>query len=870
MTLVNQWTDASALPATFSTPRSTIATRQVTIGSAAGNWLIVSVSWHTGAGAQTTPTVHVADDAHNFWVPLVRASGAGGGVAIWAAPNARAAARIYVAPTDYVTGLSIHVAEHSGLGNYLQVADRKTATAAGTSASLTLAAPPAQALALVAGGSDDATATLTSATAGWTSATAVSGTNGSDATSDTRLLPRYQTTTGSVSVTYTTSSTANIAAVGVTVLTAAAAPAQPRPNWPTMAFEVGFGSGAQTPRDQISWTTLAGRLLGLDCSRGRNYQLGTVEAADIDLRLRNDDAALNPANTGSPYYPNVVDMTPFRVTATWAGRVYGVCAGFLDSLPQSWRDPHWGEVNASAYDVWGTLSAELPDVVEGEILLDAPYGYWPMSDPDEATVGSNLAPNNSEPFRQVTSKYGPGSAHAAFGVDQGMLVGAPGNTSWEQRGLTSLQTANGISLQCGPGPVFPPVAPGWTVEFWARLDVSASQPASNLTLFSVKNGSGTLMSVYVDQASQCVTIADYDPTTHVRTNTVSAKAVLDGAYHHHCLTFDTTGWRLYVDAQLTIQRTTPLDSTVTWLTACGAADETFHGRMINGSFAHFAVFPRRLPYGRVVAHYWAGAQGNLNDATDWRINKLLAMGGYGVPRALSYTGSPGTDLVPATDIEGQPVSASVEVVAASDGGGLFVDSHDDLCFTSKVYRYNRPPQYVFGDRPDLGETPYLGDVVFERDPAQVTNMVTVTQAYYGRTVTASDTASIRQRGKRPLARTTYLIDALQVADTANYLLLKNRVPGLRVSTITIDPAANPALWPIALGVETGDVVTVNRRPVGGVLLTGLFEVIRVAHHVEPEQGVWRTTFNLAPADPPFFVLDDPVYGVLDGPGVLGW
>jgi hypothetical protein len=871
MALVNQWTDSSALSGSFTIPDSTIATRQVSVASAVGNWLIATVSWHTGAGAQTVPTVHVSDDASNYWTPLHRVSGPGGGVAIWAAPNARAAKRVYVAPTDYVTGMSINVMEHNGLGSYLQIADRKSAaTSPGTSAAFTLDAPPSQALAVVAGGSDNATATLTSATAGWTSATAVSGTNGVDTTSDTRLLPRFQTTSGSVSVTYTTSASANIAAVGVTILTAAAAPAQPNPNWPAVALEAGWGSGVQTPRDSITWTTLPGRLLGLNASRGRNYQLGQVEAADIELRLRNDDAALNPANASSPWYPNVTDMTPFRITATWQGRTYGVTSGFLDSLPQSWRDPHWGEVNATAYDIWGTLSGELPNIHSGEILLDAPYGYWPLNDPEEATTGSNVAPNNAEPFVQVVSKYGPGSATAAFGVDQGQLVGAPTGTAWQNRGLTSLQTVNGYGLKCGPGPLWPPVSGGWTIEFWARLDPSAQQPGSNLTLIGAKNGSGAIISVYVDQATQCVTVADYDPTTHVRTNTVSGTPVLTGTYTHFCLTFDTTGWRIYVNAQLAAQRTTTLDSTVTWLMACGSADETFHGRMFNGSLAHIAVFPRRLPYGRIVAHYWSGAQGNRDDAADWRINKLLAMGGYGIPRALSYTGSPGTNMVPATDVEGQAVATAVDSIASSDGGALYVDGHGYLRFTSKVYRYNRGSQYTFGDRPDLGEIPYLGDVVFTRDPAQVANHVTVTQAYYGRTVTATDTASIRQRGRRPLDRTTYLMDQLQVTDTANYLLLRSRTPGLRVSHITIEPSSNPSLWPVALGAEIGDVVTVNRRPVGGVPLTGLFEVIRIEHQVDGERLTWRTTLSLAPADPFFFTLDDPVYGVLDGPGVLGW
>ncbi|RCG19121.1 hypothetical protein DQ384_38235 [Sphaerisporangium album] len=868
MALVNQWVDSYALSAGFVIPDPIISTRQIAVANTAGNWLVCSVSWHTGAGAQSVPTVHVGDDVHNYWVPLIRISGVGGGVAIWAAPNARAASRVYLSPTDYVTGLAANVEEHSGLGNYLQVADRKTATISpGTTASITLAAPPSQALALVAGGSDSATATLASATAGWSSAAPVSGTNGVDQTSDTRLLPRFQTTSGSVSVTYTTSAAANIVVAGMTVLTAAAAPAQPNPNWPVVELAAGFGSGAQTPRDAITWTPLPGRLLELDASRGRQFELGTLEAGEAQLRLRNDDGALNPANSSGPFYPNVTDMTPVRVLATWGGRVYPVLHSFMERWPQTWRDPHWGEVNATAVDAWATMTTELPNIAQGEILVDAPYGYWPLSDPDTATSGSNLAEGNTEPMVQYVSKYGPGSAAATFGVDQGMLTGSPNNTAWENRGLTSLQVSNGYSLRYGPVPQMPPVAAGYTAEFWARLDVAASQPAANLGLIAIKNSGLTVIIVYVDIATGNVAVGDWDPVTKARTNSVSSWPALTGKYLHYALTFNTAGWKLYVNAQLVASRVCPLDSTATFVSVCGQADEVYHGRMCNGSFAHVAIYPRILPYGRILAHWWAASSGNENDSPDQRINKLMEIAGWGGPRNISYT--TGGYVVPASGIQGQALASAVEEIAATDGAGLYVDDMGYVCETSKTYRYNRTPAYVFGDRPDLGEVPYAVGMGVDRDPGQVANDITATQAHYGRQARAVDDASVQQRGWRTRDAVTHVNDPLGVTDMANYLLMRNKAPGQRIAEIVLDPASNPAIWPTALGIETGDIVAVNRRPMGGVLITGTFEVIGVGHHVVPHQE-WRVRLSLAPADPFFFRLDDATYGVLDGPGVLGW
>jgi hypothetical protein len=79
---------------------------------------------------------------------------------------------------------------------------------------------------------------------------------------------------------------------------------------------------------------------------------------------------------------------------------------------------------------------------------------------------------------------------------------------------------------------------------------------------------------------------------------------------------------------------------------------------------------------------------------------------------------------------------------------------------------------------------------------------------------------------------------------ANWAIANYAQPRLRLASITIAPSANPALWPVALGVEVGDRVTVNRRPFGAPEISLQCYVEQVAHSIQP--GVWKTTYSLSP------------------------
>jgi hypothetical protein len=195
-----------------------------------------------------------------------------------------------IGPWDVVTGISIAYA------------------AAATALTLSLPAPSSQAFIIGAVTGDNAGAFQSFAPAGWTALQTVVATNGVDTTCDAVLTSACITTSGAVSVS-AASTTEDLSGVIIGVQTSAASPipAGHNPDWPLVRFEAAFGGGFQTPPDQLTWYDLSSRLWSWDETTGVQYQLGDLQATNLDLELDNYDNALASDYTGSPYYSTAIN-----------------------------------------------------------------------------------------------------------------------------------------------------------------------------------------------------------------------------------------------------------------------------------------------------------------------------------------------------------------------------------------------------------------------------------------------------------------------------------------------------------------------------------------------------------------------------------
>jgi hypothetical protein len=244
----------------------------------------------------------------------------------------------------------------------------------------------------------------------------------------------------------------------------------------------------------------------------------------------------------------------------------------------------------------------------------------------------------------------------------------------------------------------------------------------------------------------------------------------------------------------------------------------------------------------ITALYNAWKNSFAGDSSDARYRRILGWAGYAGTAALDT----GLTTAMGAASGGTDALSMLADVVTTENGNHYVSRSGAVTFKARSARYNAlTPVYVFGDGP--GEIPYDPGISFDYDPTRLGNYVTATQTSTGQAFKAKDQASITAYLARPLSRQINTLSALEVQDAANYLLSRYRQPALRVSAITLNPGANPSLWPVCLSLEIGMRVTVNRRTAAGTLISQacFIEQIQTATAGD-NSATW--TLQLSPAD----------------------
>lgn len=545
VTVANAWSGTFTQPTAFGTMPPALESVVITLNSGssvgggsgtptAGNWLITLIAMNEHATTDGF-TVAVNDDIRSFWRPgnettstwAISTGTALTRTAAWYTANtANVAGNIYVAPSGPFDALAVLVLEVSGLGPWDTVAGINTNyAAAATSLSLALSAPASTAFIIGATGGDSTSATQAFAPSGWTTLPTVSVTDGSDHLCDAVLTSAWHTTTGSMSVSGTAGSATDLSGVLLSVLTTGTSPISPlaNPNWPLMKVEAAFGGGFQTPPDELTWADLTSRTWSWDETTGIQYQLGQVQATNLNLELDNFDGNLSYDNTAGTWYPNVVTGTPIRIRAA-IGSIGGVTVNRwycisrnAEEWPQEITDIYRRYAPATGTDIWSALSAIDPTPYRGEVTQDSPYAWWPCDDqplaggilptslqnaalgntnvlnvePSSAgvalgdaystngtnlttdgTVITGLPPGNPPPsvaIYQVAEQqgwlYGDPESAGQSAQTGNTVTAQPGSAAWQQTGLQGDTGTNSWFLACNDSS-FPGLSGGITFGFW--------------------------------------------------------------------------------------------------------------------------------------------------------------------------------------------------------------------------------------------------------------------------------------------------------------------------------------------------------------------------------------------------------------------
>ncbi len=186
-------------------------------------------------------------------------------------------------------------------------------------------------------------------------------------------------------------------------------------------------------------------------------------------------------------------------------------------------------------------------------------------------------------------------------------------------------------------------------------------------------------------------------------------------------------------------------------------------------------------------------------------------------------------------------------INVTENGLMFVSKTGAFTFHERHYRLkpiNQTSKATFGDA--AGELPFVSfEPVY--DDSELYNEVTCTRKD-GTPQTASDETSQLDYFKRTLEESELLaVSDTEMLDRATWMLSRRKAPRWRMDTLMLDPEGDDRLWPIVLGLELGDRITVNHRPAGGAAIGGDYWIRQISLDIS-EDFRWRVVYGLSPAE----------------------
>lgn len=162
---------------------------------------------------------------------------------------------------------------------------------------------------------------------------------------------------------------------------------------PVLEFSCAFGQNPFAALSTLTWTDVTtdvridGAMGGspISIKRGRQGELGRIEAGGISLMLDNGARKYDPEYASSPYYPNVRPMTRCRLRATWSSVTYTLFTGYVSAWAPAYPGGQVAVVRVSASDAMNaiaraTVSYTGNEFINWAILTVLTLIGWPAAD----------------------------------------------------------------------------------------------------------------------------------------------------------------------------------------------------------------------------------------------------------------------------------------------------------------------------------------------------------------------------------------------------------------------------------------------------------------------------------------------------------
>lgn len=298
---------------------------------------------------------------------------------------------------------------------------------------------------------------------------------------------------------------------------------------------------------------------------------------------------------------------------------------------------------------------------------------------------------------------------------------------------------------------------------------------------------------------------------------------------------------------------------------------TYYGDPIStAAIANMAAYGYGLSSAQQLAHYKRGI-GYLSEKSGARALRLLTQ--YWSTNVVTDTGV--TSMATDFSYDGRAMLDVLQEIADTEGGLVWVDTaglvHQDSRETRYTAATSATAQFVFGENTAGGELPY-DTVAYDFDPTYVFSQANITSGGTGTQLAPVVNATSQTAyGQRILSKTLQTANDWDAGQAAQFYIGRYAKPAgaagtgvpPRITSMTINPAANPNLWAAALSLDIGRRVTVKRRTSAGVTISGDYYIEKVDHAVNGEAATWLVTYQLSPVFvSQAWVLGDATKGVL--------
>ncbi|MCK9896979.1 hypothetical protein [Frankia sp. AgB32] len=573
-------------------------------------------------------------------------------------------------------------------------------------------------------------------------------------------------------------------------------------------------------------TLLAGRVRDVSWRRGRNDELGQVQASTCTVALKNSDGYLTPdsVTAPAPYLGNIDSNRRIVIVRQVDGVLYPEWAGTTESWEQSIHaNGAWSEVQVQATDAFDWFGKPILPPLPAEIMLDEPDAYFRLNEPKEAVSAGSIA-GDSGIATLATSKYG--ASGSAFGADNAAPVLDTGKTADDGQPWLTLNP-NTVPSATEPGSVLdfsnvpaanPATNPtvGWTVEIWARLPTTA--PTETMILyrsaayaggFEYHSGFQLQMETYgaltVRSPTTTLILSDFTYVSSTPTTLMFALTWSPSGGTYGTLTLKTS----YEEKAVALG-STPYTAGTPDRVWVGGYFQSYRRSLQYAwrtPIAHVAFWRRAVDTGRLGAHSQVGRSGGLSESEGNRIGGVANLAGW--PEAWTRIDVGLSSLMDRSWASTTALSL-IQDIAKQSSALVIADVAGKLVMRNRHARVNVAAKAVF--RAADGTAITARDFTPKKDNQFVENSIKVTRTT-GATTVASDAASIARYGLKPADDIEVAIDSdEEAAALGKWRVATRKDNRARVSSLALQPGARPALWPILLGLEVGDRISVQGLP----------------------------------------------------------